>query len=131
MSQNHDDNSFPYKEMEYNVHFRKYIEQLTIPKFEIHLTNINRNFALNKIQEYEIPIPSDRPPHFSLFTLHFSLPPYLSIHRNRQADLLNAGQKTYAIGGPMGFENTITDGIVSGLDNCRIKSNCIFAADKN
>ena len=84
MSQNHDDNSFPYKEMEYNVHFRKYIEQLTIPKFEIHLTNINRNFALNKIQEYEIPIPSDRPPHFSLFTLHFSLPPYLSIHRNRQ-----------------------------------------------
>ncbi len=31
------------------------------------------------------------------------------------SDLLNVGQKIYAIGSPMGFENTITDGIVSGL----------------
>ena len=31
------------------------------------------------------------------------------------SDLLNVGQKIYAIGSPMGFENTITDGIISGL----------------
>ena len=32
-------------------------------------------------------------------------------------DSLNIGQKIYAIGSPMGFENTITDGIISGLRN--------------
>ncbi len=31
------------------------------------------------------------------------------------SDLLNVGQKIYAIGSPMGFENTITEGIISGL----------------
>ena len=31
------------------------------------------------------------------------------------SDLLNVGQKIYAIGSPEGFENTISEGIVSGL----------------
>lgn len=31
------------------------------------------------------------------------------------SDLLKVGQKIYAIGSPMGFENTITEGIISGL----------------
>lgn len=31
------------------------------------------------------------------------------------SDLLRVGQKIYAIGSPMGFENTITEGIISGL----------------
>lgn len=31
------------------------------------------------------------------------------------SDSLNIGQKIYAIGSPMGFENTITDGIISGM----------------
>ncbi len=31
------------------------------------------------------------------------------------SDILKIGQKIYAIGSPMGFENTITEGIISGL----------------
>lgn len=31
------------------------------------------------------------------------------------SDSLNIGQKIYALGSPMGFENTITEGIISGL----------------
>jgi hypothetical protein len=42
----------------------------------------------------------------SFFTFHYSL-------FTTPSDLLNVGQKIYAIGSPMGFENTITDGIMS------------------
>lgn len=38
--------------------------------------------------------------------------PYIAVGNS---DDLNIGQKIYAIGSPMGLENTITDGIVSGL----------------
>lgn len=38
--------------------------------------------------------------------------PYVVIGNS---DLLNVGQKIYAIGSPEGFENTITEGIISGL----------------
>ncbi len=31
------------------------------------------------------------------------------------SDLLKVGQKIYAVGSPLGFENTITEGIISGL----------------
>jgi len=38
--------------------------------------------------------------------------PYITVGNS---DLLNVGQKIYAIGSPEGFENTITEGIISGL----------------
>ncbi len=38
--------------------------------------------------------------------------PYISLGNS---NILTIGQKIFAIGSPMGFENTITEGIISGL----------------